>query len=100
MSRMIPRSLPIAGIKTSLRLEEPFWIGLQEIADKRSMALSDLIGTIDAQRQGGNRSSALRVFVLEYYRSQVTDASGKRGVKVSIPPPLPTSRRARRGSCS
>jgi predicted DNA-binding ribbon-helix-helix protein len=75
MSRMIPRSLLIAGSKTSLRLEEAFWVGL-EIADKRGMTLSDLIGTIDAQRQRGNRSSAVRVFVLEYYRNPPVKAAG------------------------
>jgi predicted DNA-binding ribbon-helix-helix protein len=85
MSRMIPRSVLIAGSKTSLRLEEAFWVGLQEIADKRSMTLSDLIGTIDAQREGGNRSSAVRVFVLEYYRGQVSDANSA----ISVPNPLP-----------
>jgi predicted DNA-binding ribbon-helix-helix protein len=99
MSRMIPRSLLIAGSKTSLRLEEAFWVGLQEIADRRSMTLSNLIGTIDVQRKRGNRSSAVRVFVLEYYRSQVSNASeAKRGIKVPSPPPTPASRGARRGS--
>ena len=78
MSLTIPRSILIAGRKTSVRLENAFWVGLQEIADKRLMTLPGLIGTIDAQRQHRNRSSALRLFVLEYYRSQVADAARNR----------------------
>jgi predicted DNA-binding ribbon-helix-helix protein len=52
-------------------LEDAFWAGLKEIAGKRVMTLSDLVGTIDSQRQQGNLSSALRLFVLEFYRSQI-----------------------------
>jgi predicted DNA-binding ribbon-helix-helix protein len=74
MSLTIPRSILIAGRKTSVRLENAFWVGLQEIADQRLMTLPGLIATIDAQRHHGNRSSALRLFVLEYYRRQVADA--------------------------
>ena len=88
MSLTIPRSIFIAGRKTSIRLENAFWVGLQEIADKRLMTLQGLIVTIDAQRQHQNRSSALRLFVLEYYRSQVADAS-EASSSISVPNPLP-----------
>ena len=50
-------------------------MGLREIAAKRRMTLAGLMSTIDAQRQHENRSSALRLFVLEYYRSQVADGT-------------------------
>jgi predicted DNA-binding ribbon-helix-helix protein len=36
------------------------------------MALSDLVSSIDSERKHGNLSSALRLFVLDHYRSQVT----------------------------
>ena len=43
---------------------------------------SDLIGEIDAQRQHSNLSSALRLFVWEFYRSQnqIPDAPDREGV--------------------
>jgi predicted DNA-binding ribbon-helix-helix protein len=85
MSLTIPRSIFIAGRKTSIRLENAFWVGLQEIADKRLMTLQGLIVTIDAQHQHQNRSSALRLFVLEYYRSQVADAS-EASSSIRLPP--------------
>ena len=34
------------------------------------MTLSDLIGSIDFDRERGNLSSALRLFVLNHYRAQ------------------------------
>ena len=89
MSLTIPRSILIAGRKTSVRLENAFWVGLQEIADQRLMALPGLIATIDAQRQHGNRSSALRLFVLEYYRSQVADVEAEANDGISVPNPPP-----------
>jgi predicted DNA-binding ribbon-helix-helix protein len=93
MSRTIPRSILIDGSKTSLRLEEAFWVGLQEIADKRCMTLSGLIGTVEAQRQHRNRSSAVRLFVLDYYRSQVADVpEASSGINVPNPPQPPASR--------
>ena len=70
-SPVVKRSIVLAGHKTSVSLEDAFWAGLKEIAGKRVMTLSDLVGTIDSQRQQGNLSSALRLFVLEFYRSQI-----------------------------
>jgi predicted DNA-binding ribbon-helix-helix protein len=58
-------------------LEDAFWNALKEIAEKRLMTLRDLIGTIDSQRQQGNLSSALRLFVLEFYRSQIPATEGR-----------------------
>ena len=67
-SRIVKRSIRLAGQKTSVSLENEFWNGLQNIADDRHLKLPELIGDIDAQRQHRNLSSALRLFVLEYYR--------------------------------
>ncbi len=62
---MHKRSLTIAGHRTSIALEPEFWNGLEALAAKRQMRLSDLIETIDRERQGPNLSSALRVAVLK-----------------------------------
>ena len=69
-SPVIKRSIVIAGHKTSVSLEDAFWRGLKEIAVNRRMTLSDLVGTIDAERQHGNLSSAIRLFVLDYYQAR------------------------------
>jgi predicted DNA-binding ribbon-helix-helix protein len=70
-SPVIKRSIVIAGHKTSVSLEDAFWKGLKEIADDRDVTLSDLVSSIDTDRQHGNLSSAIRLFVLDHYRSQV-----------------------------
>jgi predicted DNA-binding ribbon-helix-helix protein len=76
-STVVKRSIVVAGHKTSVSLEDAFWNGLKEIVRERHMTLSELVAEIDAQRQLGNLSSALRLFVLEFYRTQLSD--GKAG---------------------
>ena len=62
-SPVVKRSIVLHGHKTSVSLEDEFWKGLKEVADKRLITLSALVDIIDAQRQQGNLSSALRLFV-------------------------------------
>lgn len=69
-SPVVKRSIVIAGHKTSVSLEEAFWRGLKDIATLRNMTLSDLVASIDTGRRQGNLSSAIRLFVLDYYRAQ------------------------------
>ena len=69
-SPVVKRSIVIAGHKTSVSLEDAFWQGLKEIATGRELTLSDLVATIDTDRHGGNLSSAIRLFVLDYYRER------------------------------
>jgi predicted DNA-binding ribbon-helix-helix protein len=59
-SQVVKRSIVIAGHKTSVSLEDAFWKGLKEIAAMRNIPLSDLVSTIDNERQHGNLSSAIR----------------------------------------
>jgi predicted DNA-binding ribbon-helix-helix protein len=67
-SPVVKRSIVILDHKTSVSLEDAFWKGLKEIAVTRRMTLSGLVAAIDAQRQHGNLSSAIRLFVLDHYR--------------------------------
>jgi len=77
-SPVIKRSIVIAGHKTSVSLEDGFWLGLKEIAAGRKQTLSDLVASIDTRRAGGNLSSAIRMFVLEHYRA-AAQANNARG---------------------
>jgi predicted DNA-binding ribbon-helix-helix protein len=70
-SPVVKRSIVIAGHKTSVSLEDAFWRALKEIAGGRELTLSDLVASIDTDRRVGNLSSAIRLFVLDYYRSQI-----------------------------
>jgi predicted DNA-binding ribbon-helix-helix protein len=64
----------VGGHKTSVSLEEAFWSGMKEISGARSMTLSQLVSEIDANRNQGNLSSAIRLFVLNHFKSAVVAA--------------------------
>jgi predicted DNA-binding ribbon-helix-helix protein len=69
-SPVVKRSITINGRKTSVSLEDQFWIGLKEIANEKGHILSEEVAAIDNARNHGNLSSAVRLFVLDHYRSQ------------------------------
>jgi predicted DNA-binding ribbon-helix-helix protein len=69
-SQVAKRSIILSGHKTSVSLEDPFWKGLKEIASKRNQTLSELVASIDTERQFGNLSSAVRLFVLNHYQER------------------------------
>ena len=63
-SSIVKRSVIIAGQKTSVSLEDAFWEGLKDIAKARRTTLSDLVTSIDTDREHGNLSSTLRLWVI------------------------------------
>ena len=85
-STVVKRSIVLAGHKTSVSLEDPFWEGLKEIAKDQRKTLSDLVGSIDTNRERANLSSALRLFVLNHYQAQA--ASNPRDALSRTPPQL------------
>ena len=89
-SLVVKRSIVIAGHKTSVSLEDAFWKGLKEIAAARDLTLSDLIATIDSARgNAGNLSSAIRLFVLDHYRTMIgAAAQGAPAKPADAGPPL------------
>jgi predicted DNA-binding ribbon-helix-helix protein len=80
MRAVVQRSITFGGRKTSVTLEDAFWEALKEIAYSRRMTISDLVREIDAQRRHNNLSSAIRLFVLEFYRSQIPNPADREGV--------------------
>ncbi len=91
-SPVVKRSIVIAGHKTSVSLEDAFWRGLKEIAGSRRVTLADLVGAIDTERQHGNLSSAIRLFVLEHYQARTSqDHETKRQGELVIVPPAVAS---------
>ena len=62
---VIKRSIMIAGHRTSVSIEQPFWDQLRRIAEERESSTAALIAGIDQGRKRQNLSSAIRVFVLQ-----------------------------------
>jgi predicted DNA-binding ribbon-helix-helix protein len=72
------RSVPKRGFRRdgytkSVTVEDAFWAALKEIAAAQGTAINQLISAIDSERrehQYLNLSSAIRLFVVDYYRQQ------------------------------
>ncbi|KKB13036.1 arylsulfate sulfotransferase [Devosia geojensis] len=72
---MEKRSLSIAGHRTSLALEPEFWAGLEAMARSRELSLPQIIQKIDEERTTVSLSSAVRLAVLDWYRTQAGEIS-------------------------
>ena len=73
-SQIFKRTVNIDGHSTSVHLEDAFWAALKEIAAAQSTPVNHLVETIDRERRKrhhANLSSAVRLFVLDYYRSRM-----------------------------
>jgi predicted DNA-binding ribbon-helix-helix protein len=64
------RSIAIAGHRTSISLEQPFWEGLRAIARERGVTVAALVAAIDAVRGEASLSSAIRLFVYDSHSGQ------------------------------
>jgi predicted DNA-binding ribbon-helix-helix protein len=84
-SLVIKRSIVVGGHKTSVSLEEAFWKGLKEIASNRNVTLSELVSTIDSGRLHRNLSSAIRLFVLDHYRTMIRSAEVSLSSNTGLP---------------
>jgi len=68
---MAKRSITIAGHRTSVSIEAPFWQALGEMAAAKGISLTTVIAEIDRGRpQGVNLSSAIRLSVLAWFREK------------------------------
>lgn len=66
--RPLKRSFTIAGHSTSISLEAPFWEALKDAAQERGQSLAALVEEIDAERDTAGLSSAVRIWILRYYK--------------------------------
>jgi predicted DNA-binding ribbon-helix-helix protein len=69
-SSIVKHSVIVGGHRTRISLEAAFWTALKDIAYERRDSLRHLISSINAERQSANLSSALRVFILEFYKDR------------------------------
>jgi predicted DNA-binding ribbon-helix-helix protein len=77
-SSVVKRSVSIAGHKTSISLEEPFWSIMRDISAQSGMTLNQLVSHIDSERQeNSNLSSAIRLFVLDHFKRRALGPTGE-----------------------
>ena len=70
MTRPVKRSFTIKGHRTSISVEAAFWEALRQAAAAEQVTLAALVAAIDAERGEAGLSSAVRVWVLDYFRKQ------------------------------
>ena len=68
---MLRKNVRINGRRTSVRLERPMWDALENICDREETNSHQVCGRVAQQRRAGGFTSALRVYILDYYRRQV-----------------------------
>lgn len=79
MSRPVKRSFSLHGHRTSISLETPFWGALKEAAEREGISLAALVARIDDGRGSAGLSSAVRVWILDYFRKSAAGKSNDGG---------------------
>jgi predicted DNA-binding ribbon-helix-helix protein len=86
---VVKRSVVIAGHKKSVSLEEAFWKSLEAIASYQDMTVSTLLAAIDSERCRGPLSSAIRLFVINFYREQLEIQERNEAIQEAIDRSVP-----------
>lgn len=65
-------SLTLRGHRTSVSLEDAFWVELQRLASARGLSVNELVAEIDAGRGvTSGLAAAIRVHVLEAVKAGI-----------------------------
>jgi len=94
VSRLINRNVVAKRGRTSMRLEPELWEALTEIGEREGKDLSFLVRKVEATEHPGGRTSAVRVFVVDYFRIAATE-SGHAGAGHGVIPPARTEAQLR-----
>jgi predicted DNA-binding ribbon-helix-helix protein len=70
VTRPLKRSFPIKGHRTSITIEREFWDALRQAAASEQTTLVALVAAIDRERGAAGLSSAVRVWLLDYFRTR------------------------------
>ncbi len=68
-SRLVNRNVVAGRGRTSMRLEPELWDALAEICRRENIRVGELVRRVEARGHAGGRTSAVRVFIVEYFRS-------------------------------
>ena len=74
LSSLLIRNIVVAGHRTSVRLEPMMWEALREIARREQKTLHQLVTDIDSRRTASSLTAAIRVHIVDYYRTAAARA--------------------------
>ncbi len=72
-SRLVNRNVVAERGRTSMRLEPELWDALNEICEREERDMSTVVRQVEAAGHAGGRTSAIRVFILNYFRTAATE---------------------------
>ena len=65
--------MTISGRRTSLRMEQETWDALAEICKREGKSIHQICTMVEERRNVSNRTSAVRAFIIAYYRAAATE---------------------------
>ena len=78
-SRLVNRNVVAERGRTSIRFEPELWDSLEEICRREQIGLGELVRRIEqTSGSAGGRTSAVRIFVLNYFREAATEEGHRR----------------------
>lgn len=76
---LVSHNLVISGRKTTVRLEDETWASFKDVAEREECSIDELASRIHSRKKRGQSfTSAIRVFVMLYYRDAATEAGHAR----------------------
>lgn len=82
-NQLLSRNVTIDGHRTSLRLEQVSWDALDDICRNEGMTIHELCSMIEPLRNGSSRTSAVRAFIVSYYRTAALENGALRAGTLS-----------------
>jgi predicted DNA-binding ribbon-helix-helix protein len=73
-SRLVNRNVTALRGRTSMRLEPELWVALEEICRREKTDIGELVKCVEQLGIPGGRTSAVRVYVLRYFKDAATEA--------------------------
>ena len=72
-SRLVNRNVVAGRGRTSMRLEPELWDALYEICQREQVPIGEIVRRVESRGGPGGRTSAVRVFVMQYFRAAATE---------------------------
>jgi predicted DNA-binding ribbon-helix-helix protein len=92
MSSLVNHNVRGAGKRTSMRLEPEAWDALRDICRREQISTEELVTRAVRAHPSGGRTSAVRVFLLGYYRSAYHDLAEPKAdiIATDLPADMPS----------
>ncbi|MBV8592616.1 MAG: ribbon-helix-helix domain-containing protein [Acetobacteraceae bacterium] len=84
-SRLVNKNVIASTGRTSMRLEPELWSALGEICLRERVNTGEMVRRIEANNHAGGRTSAVRVFIVNYFRAAATEEGHKAAGHGALP---------------